>query len=94
MTASGTGILSARRPAAIAAEANAAPPAPSDLISLVSNMLVRDHRCHAVLVYGSRARGDHTPASDLDIMGLRNGGTEYRWAAVIDNAATMSSPIR
>lgn len=39
--------------------------------------------CHAVLFYGSRARGDFGPTSDWDLLGIREGGPqitrEARW---------------
>lgn len=54
------------------------------LIQRVADKLAMEHCCHAVLVYGSRARGDHTSVSDLDIMGVRRGGQEYRWATIVD----------
>ena len=42
--------------------------------------LTIEHRCHAVLLYGSRARGDATKHSDYDIMGVRKSGQPYRLA--------------
>lgn len=42
------------------------------------------HGCHAALVYGSRARGDATLASDWDVAGFSDAPGE-RWdAAVLD----------
>lgn len=88
---SGNGI-SAKRRAGSVREPTGTPIAPvgspdvgnEALIQGVASTLATNHGCHAVLVYGSRARGDHTAASDLDIMGVRKGGAEYRWAAVIE----------
>jgi len=40
--------------------------------------LVRKHRCHTVLLYGSRARGDATPASDYDLAGIRKARRRLR----------------
>jgi predicted nucleotidyltransferase len=35
--------------------------------------LTADHGCHAVILYGSRARGDFEFASDWDVAGIRDG---------------------
>lgn len=35
---------------------------------------LRNHGCHTVILYGSRARGDFTDASDWDVVGIRDGG--------------------
>jgi uncharacterized protein len=36
--------------------------------------LTVDHGCHAVILYGSRARGDFQPTSDWDVAGIREAG--------------------
>jgi uncharacterized protein len=36
--------------------------------------LTADHGCHAVILYGSRARGDFQPTSDWDVAGIREAG--------------------
>jgi GNAT superfamily N-acetyltransferase len=36
------------------------------------------HACHTVVLYGSRARGDFTAASDYDVLGIRDGGELLR----------------
>src|SRR5258707_8653048 len=36
--------------------------------------LTGDHGCHAVILYGSRARGDFQPTSDWDVVGIRETG--------------------
>ena len=36
------------------------------------------HACHTVVLYGSRARGDFTSASDYDVLGIRDGGEVLR----------------
>lgn len=38
----------------------------------------RKHRCHTLILYGSHARGDATPASDYDILGIRDEGEVVR----------------
>jgi hypothetical protein len=41
------------------------------------------HGCHTAIVYGSRARGDATPDSDVDLLCAREGGTAVRDARVV-----------
>lgn len=38
------------------------------------------YKCHTVLLYGSRARGDATRQSDYDLMGVRKSGPKLRVA--------------
>lgn len=38
------------------------------------------HGVHTIILYGSRARGDFTPTSDIDIIGFRNQGENFRIA--------------
>lgn len=41
--------------------------------------LMRDtHRCHTVVLYGSHARGEATPTSDWDVLGVRTDGPKMR----------------
>jgi len=42
------------------------------LIQTLSEELQRRHGCHAVILYGSRARGDETSDSDYDLAGFRS----------------------
>jgi len=49
------------------------------LVELVQE-LIDKHKCHTVILYGSRARGDATPQSDYDLMGVRKSGKKYRVA--------------
>jgi uncharacterized protein len=43
------------------------------LAEIVQTLTV-DHGCHAVILYGSRARGDFRPTSDWDVAGIREAG--------------------
>ena len=43
------------------------------LVQIVQTLTV-DHACHAVILYGSRARGDFQPTSDWDVAGIRESG--------------------
>ena len=38
----------------------------------------RKHHCHTLILYGSHARGDATPASDYDLLGIRDAGEVVR----------------
>jgi len=49
------------------------------LVELVQE-LIDKNKCHTVILYGSRARGDATPQSDYDLMGVRKSGKKYRVA--------------
>ena len=42
------------------------------------NELIHKYKCHTVLLYGSRARGDATEKSDYDLMGVRKSGKKFR----------------
>jgi uncharacterized protein len=42
------------------------------------------HGCHTVLLYGSHARGDATPGSDVDLLCLREDGPALRDARLVD----------
>ena len=51
------------------------------LAEIVRTLTV-DHDCHAVILYGSRARGDFQPTSDWDVAGIREAGeTAPLWVA-------------
>jgi hypothetical protein len=43
-------------------------------LTQIVQILTVDHGCHAVILYGSRARGDHQPTSDWDVTGIRGTG--------------------
>jgi predicted nucleotidyltransferase len=40
----------------------------------IIHTLTADHGCHAVILYGSRARGDFQPTSDWDVAGICEAG--------------------
>jgi predicted nucleotidyltransferase len=42
------------------------------------------HDCHTVILYGSRARGDATPRSDVDLLCVRDEGPSLRDARVVE----------
>ena len=49
-------------------------------LSKLTEELIEKHKCHTVILYGSHARGDATPQSDYDLMGVRKSGEKYRVA--------------
>lgn len=49
------------------------------LLKLIEE-LIEKHRCHTVILYGSRARGDATSSSDYDLLGIKKTGEKYRLA--------------
>ncbi len=44
---------------------------------LIEEMVGRNG-CHTVILYGSRARGDFTDQSDIDVLGIRSNGAAFR----------------
>lgn len=50
------------------------------LLTQLVQELIKKHKCHTVILYGSQARGDTTPQSDYDLMGVRKTGKKYRVA--------------
>ena len=52
----------------------------SPILEQIVNELIKELKCHTVLLYGSHARGDATPKSDYDVMGVRKSGKPFRLA--------------
>ena len=50
------------------------------MLEKLTDELIKKHKCHSVILYGSRARGDATERSDYDLMGVRKSGKSYRVA--------------
>jgi predicted nucleotidyltransferase len=44
----------------------------------IQRILVEEHDCHTVILYGSYARGDAGPNSDYDLAGIRASGDAIR----------------
>src|SRR5215471_3974008 len=55
------------------------------LAEIVQTLTI-DHGCHAVILYGSRARGDFQPASDWDVAGIRDATAPLRVARAFHGA--------
>jgi predicted nucleotidyltransferase len=62
---------------------NPLPTLGSDLTAVVRALVAR-HGCHAILLYGSRARGEEDTSSDYDIACVREGSGESRDTAAVD----------
>lgn len=56
---------------------------PADIQRLALNVMTA-HGCHTVILYGSRARGDATAQSDVDLMCVRDEGDTARDARIVD----------
>lgn len=54
------------------------------ILKLAIHDLVEQHRCHTLILYGSRSRGDWTDESDYDLMGFRDEGEKLRDARIIE----------
>ncbi len=46
--------------------------------------MMERYGCHTTILYGSRARGDATPRSDVDLLGVRQDGPSERFAKVVE----------
>lgn len=55
-------------------------------LAAIQELLVDRHGCHAVILYGSRARGAATPESDWDVLGIRERGDAIREARPLGDA--------
>lgn len=53
-------------------------------IERIACRLMDRHGCHTAILYGSWARGDATPKSDVDLMGVRADGESVRDAHMED----------
>ena len=53
-------------------------------IERIALQVMEEHQCHTVVIYGSWARGDATPASDVDLLCVRETGAMVRDARVVD----------
>lgn len=54
------------------------------LLLKVTRDIQREHGCHTIILYGSRARGDITDASDYDIIGIKESGEFQRVCKIVD----------
>ena len=49
-------------------------------LTTIVDELKNKYHCHTIILYGSRARGDHTATSDYDVAGIRKTGQKKRIA--------------
>ncbi len=49
-------------------------PKDDKILTAVVDELCNVHGCHTVILYGSRAKGTHTPSSDYDLLAIRPTG--------------------
>ena len=56
------------------------------VLSAIVDHLRAKYRCHTVILYGSRARGEETATSDYDVAGIRARGAKTRQAGKVDGA--------
>lgn len=54
------------------------------LLNKIQDELITQYKCHTIILYGSRARGDHTETSDYDIVALRKSGEMERDCRFVD----------
>ncbi len=54
------------------------------LLLKVTSDIQREHGCHTIILYGSRARGDITDVSDYDIIGIKKSGEFQRVCKIVD----------
>lgn len=54
------------------------------LLKKIQQTLIDDYKCHTIILYGSRARGDQTNQSDYDIVALRAEGELERDCRFVD----------
>ena len=52
----------------------------SEYLKKATDLIIKKYKCHTVILYGSRARGDATSKSDYDLMGVRKNGKKFRLA--------------
>ena len=55
-------------------------------IERLAVQVMEEHRWHTAVIYGSWARGDATPASDVDLLCVRETGATARDARVVGGA--------
>lgn len=54
------------------------------LLKKIQKNLIDNYKCHTIILYGSRARGDQTEQSDYDIVALRPEGDLERDCRFVD----------
>ncbi|MBS0287558.1 MAG: nucleotidyltransferase domain-containing protein [Proteobacteria bacterium] len=52
----------------------------------IINNLIDKHHCHTLILYGSRARNEHTDVSDYDLIAIRDKGADERDCRTFEDA--------
>lgn len=55
----------------------------AEQLEQLTESVMETHGCHTAILYGSRARGDATPQSDIDLLLVREAGTAIRDARLV-----------
>lgn len=55
-------------------------------LNTIIDELKEKHHCHTIILYGSRARGDHNDASDYDVIAIREQGPTERDCRMFEGA--------
>lgn len=50
----------------------------------IAKKIMNENDCHTVVIYGSRANGDNTEDSDIDLLCIKDKGKNYQYAKLID----------
>src|ERR1051326_3636814 len=54
------------------------------IITRVAAELMEKYRCHTIILYGSKARGNDNENSDYDLIGINSSGIKLRDTRLID----------
>ena len=55
-------------------------------IERITSTMMDAHGCHTSILYGSRARGDATSQSDIDLLCVREDGPAIRDVYIVDGS--------
>jgi len=54
------------------------------LLNIIKDDLIKNYKCHTIILYGSRARNEATSTSDYDIIAIRETGDMERDCRLIE----------
>ncbi len=55
------------------------------LLTKIEHDIIQNYKCHTIILYGSRARGEATSTSDYDILAIRKNGDLERDCRLFEN---------
>lgn len=64
---------------------------PAEVISRVVAAFTREPKVRRIVLFGSRARGDSFPRSDIDLAVSAPGATAAEWRALVEVAEQMQT---